>query len=193
MTAARDPLAPRWELHGYAVVSDDDMIADADGRRPNGPGGDAALAYVMDQIDRADLVMLGRNLHETVSNPRRRRRLVVSRRPRALEQRPDAWWWNPDTTPIDSALDRLLPSGGRVAVAGGQAVFHHILSDVGFDAFHLARVLGVAMPGGRSLFGGIAGGAVAESVLAGAGMRAGSTVTIDPRGPVELTVWRKGY
>ena len=38
---------------------------------------------------------------------------------------------------------RVLPSGGRVAVGGGQVVFDLFLM-IGFDGFHLSRAHGVA-------------------------------------------------
>lgn len=179
------------EIHGYAIVSDDDMIADRGGHVPDGLRNDVAAAHFQAEFDRAGVLILGRASHEASPNPRHRRRLIVSSRARGLEQRPDGWWWDPGSRSLPEVLERVVPGGGRVAVSGGQRVFDMVLGGVGFNTFHIARAIGVSIPGGRPMFGAAGRGEVLESVLKGAGMRPGSTVTIDPRVPVELTLWRR--
>jgi dihydrofolate reductase len=180
-----------YALHGYAIVSANGMIADADGRIPDSLRNDADWAYFQGELDLARLVMLGRLSHEVTPNPKRRRRLVASSGVAGLEQRPDAWWWNPNAVPLAAALERIVPGGGRIAVPGGQGLFDLFIAEGGFDHFHLARAIGVEVPDGRPIFSATARGVTVESVLIGAGMRAGPTVTIDPKVPVELTVWRR--
>ena len=46
------------EIHGYAIVSDDDRIADARGVMPRALLNDADWAYFQAELDRADLVVL---------------------------------------------------------------------------------------------------------------------------------------
>ncbi|MEJ1161298.1 hypothetical protein [Prosthecomicrobium sp. N25] len=182
---------PGYEIHGYAIVSDDDMIADGNGDMPDALRNQADWDYFQGELDRARLVVLGRRSHLQSPNAKRRPRLVLSRRVRNLEQKPDAWWWNPAHRSFAEVLDRIVPGGGRIAVPGGQEVFDLLLDDAGFDVFHLSRARGISLPGGRPVFGGTSRGVVAESILSGRGMRAGSVVTIDPRVPVELTLWRR--
>ena len=182
--------SPAIEIHGYAIVSDDDGIADADGRTPKSLRNDADWAYFQSELDRADLVAIGRLGHEANPNVHRRRRLVLSASARGLEQRDDAWWWHPAAMPWREAATRLLPNGGRVAVPGGQAVFD-LFRELGYDAFHLTRAHGVLLPHGRRLFAACEGGLSGEAVLTAAGLKPDAAQTIDAAADVTLTVWRR--
>ena len=133
------------QIHGYAIVSDDDRIADASGQTPPSLRNDADWAYFQSELDRADFVALGRLGHEANPNVKRRRRLVLSSAasgPRAARRRlvvePRE---NGHGTRSAAAL---LPNGGRVAVPGGQAVFDLFVS-LGYHAFHLSRAHGVPL------------------------------------------------
>ena len=80
-------------------------------------------------------------------------------------------------------------TGGRIAVPGGQAAFDVFLK-IGFAAFHLSRVGGLALPGGRGLFGACEAGATANELLRAAGLQAEQQVAIDPAAGVTLTLWK---
>lgn len=177
------------EVHGYAIVSEDDRIADTNGAMPPALQNDADWAYFQAELDRADWVALGRVSHEAMPNPKRRRRLVLSRQARGLERRAEAMWWNPLAQPWSEVGAALLPNGGRVATPGGQAAFDVFLA-IGFNAFHLTRMRGVRLPGGRGLFAACDRGARAASVLAAAGLMPEAARTIDAAADVTLTVWR---
>ena len=176
------------DIHGYAIVSHDDHIAGADGRTPDALRNEADWAYFQRELDRADIVALGRLGHEANPNPRGRRRLVLSRTANGLEQRADAWWWNPERLSWARASATLLPAGGRVAVPGGRDVFDLFLG-VGYEAFHLSRAERVRVGAGRALFSACERGAGAAVVLAGAGLRADAAEVLDA--DVTLTVWRR--
>ncbi len=88
------------------------------------------------------------------------------------------------------AVKQLLPLGGDVAVPGGQGVFDLFL-EIGFDAFYLTRAHGVRLPGGRAVFSACEAGLSAEAVLAGAGLRVGEKIALDPEHGVEMNVWRR--
>jgi hypothetical protein len=177
------------EVHGYAIVSEDDRIADASGAMPAALRNDADWAYFQAGLDRADLVALGRISHQATPNSRGRRRLVLSRSARGLERRGDAWWWDPEAISWSEVAANLVPNGGRVGVPGGQAAFDIFLK-LGFAAFHLSRVEGLALPGGRGLFKSCEAGVPAPRVLHDAGLRAGETISIDSLARVTLTIWR---
>jgi hypothetical protein len=178
------------DIRGYAIVSDDDRIADSSGKTPASLRNGADWAYFQRELDRADLIALGRLGHEANPNVTGRRRLVLSSAARGLEQRNDAWWWNPAQISWREAVKILLPNGGRVAVPGGQAVFDLFLG-IGYEAFHLSRAGGVLLPGGRYLFAAGARGLSAETVLREAGLRGSGAKTIDEDANVALEVWRK--
>lgn len=179
------------EVQGYAIVSRDDRIADAAGRMPAALRNEADWRYFQAGLDAADLVVLGRLGHEAHGNPKRRPRMVVSGSAAGLERRADGWWWNPARLPWDEAAAQALPRGGQVAVPGGRGVFDLFLR-LGYDAFHLSRAEGVALPGGTPLFSGCVGETTAEALLRGAGLRPGSRAVLDAEGPVSLVVWRRG-
>ncbi len=177
-------------IHGYAIVSVDDMIADASGVTPRALMNDADWAYFQAGLDAADIVVLGRLGHEANPNVRGRRRVVVSSSAGGLDAKDDAVWWNPARMPWAQAAERLLPSGGRVAVPGGQGVFDLFL-EIGYAAFHLSRAPGVHVGAGRRLFSACDGGQAAEAVLGARGLVAGPEILLDPVAPVTLRIWER--
>jgi hypothetical protein len=177
------------DIRGYAIVSADDRIADHEGRMPPALMNEADWAYFQAELDRCDLVALGRASHEAAPNTRSRRRLVVSRSAPGLVERPDAWWWNPADLAWADVAARLLPSGGRVGVPGGQGAFD-LFAAIGFSAFHLSRAERVRLPGGRGLFSRVEGGESAEAIFADLGLAPSLTVPIDPAAGITLTIWR---
>lgn len=177
------------EIHGYAIVSDDDRIADAAARMPEILRNDADWAYFQQELDAADLTVLGRAGHEANPNARGRLRLVLSSSSTGLERRADGWWWNPAVVPWAEAIRTVLPEGGRVAVPGGRRVFDLFL-DIGYDAFHLSRAEGTRVPGGIPLFSRCDEGLSAEQVLSARGLKASESRVLDSRVPVTLTIWR---
>ena len=183
-------ITPAVEVHGYAIVSDDDRIADADGTTPAVLRNDADWAYFQAELDRASLIVLGRLGHEVNPNPKERLRLILSSTVPDLERRPDGWWWNPAALPWLQAIRTVLPQGGRIAVPGGRLVFDLFLR-IGYDAFHLSRAEGSRVPGGTALFSACDCGMTADAVLEGQGLAAGPREVIDPTGPVSLVVWRR--
>ncbi|MEZ0171372.1 hypothetical protein [Microvirga sp. TS319] len=180
----------RIETHGYAIVSDNDRIADATGVTPDVLRNDADWAYFQAELNRSDVTVLGRLGHEANPNPRNRTRMIVSSSSQGIERRADGWWWNPQRLSWKEAARMVLPYGGRVAVPGGRRVFDLFLQ-IGYDAFHLTRAEGILVPDGIPLFSGCEGGRKAETVLAEAGLTPGYRQVIDPAGPVSLVVWRR--
>lgn len=178
------------EIHGYAIVSEDDRIADAGGRMPEALRNEADWAYFQAGLDAASLSVLGRIGHEANPNRRNRPRLVVSSRASGLERRTDAWWWNPAGLAWQDVVRAVVPQGGLVAVPGGRRVFDLFLA-IGYDAFHLSRVAGLHIPGGVAVFSACDKGRDAGAVLSGAGLRPGPSRILDQHGPVILSVWRQ--
>ena len=183
------PAAP-VEIHGYAIVTDDDRIAGADGQTPKSLRNEADWLNFQRELDRADLVVLGRLGHQANPNVKGRRRLVVSNGAAGLESREGEIWWRPAVKPWREISAALLPYGGRVAVPGGQGVFDLFLA-IGYDAFHLTRAEGATAPGGRALFSACDQGLRAEAVLADAGLEPGERRVLDEAAKVALTVWRR--
>ena len=180
---------PGIEIHGYAIVSDDDKIAAADGLTPPSLRNEKDWDYYQSALARADLVVLARRSHELEPNTRGDRRLVISGGAAGLEKRADAWWWNPALTPWAEFATAILPSGGHVAVSGGQGAFDLFLG-IGYEAFHLSRAHRVRLPGGRAVFSACDRGLSAEAVLAEAGLALDEKIALDPEHGVEMNIWR---
>ena len=179
------------EIHGYAIVSDDDMIAAADGLTPLSLRNEKDWEYYQRAQARSDLVVLARRSHEFEPNVRGDSRLVISQAAvEALEKRADALWWNPARVGWKDVAARILPFGGEIAVCGGQGAFDLFL-DIGYDAFHMSRAYGVLLPGGRKVFSASERGVSAEVVLADAGLTLSETIPLDPEHGVEMKVWRR--
>jgi hypothetical protein len=178
------------DITGYAIVSDDDKIAGADGLTPASLRNEKDWELYQRAQEVADIVVFARRSHELEPNIHKSVRLVVSRDAAGLERRPDGWWWDPRRTTWEEVAARVLPAGGVVAVGGGQVVFDLFLM-IGFGAFHLSRAHGVELPGGRSVFSACDKGVPAATVLEQHGLSLSKTILLDPAHNVEMTVWRR--
>jgi hypothetical protein len=183
-------MAGNLDISGYAIVSDDDKIAGADGLTPVSLRNPKDWELYQQAQALANLVVFARRSHELEPNIHNTPRLVVSREAPGLEQRPDGWWWDPRRTTWEEVAARVLPAGGAVAVGGGQVVFDLFLM-IGFDGFHLSRAHGVKLPGGRSVFSASDSGVPAAAVLEQHGLKLSKTIPLDPAHRVDMTIWRR--
>jgi hypothetical protein len=183
-------MAGSLDITGYAIVSDDDKIAGADGLTPPSLRNEKDWELYQRAQELADFAVFARRSHELEPNIHGKPRLVVSREAAGLEQRPDSWWWDPRRITWEEVAARLLPKGGRVAVGGGQVVFDLFLV-IGFDGFHLSRAHGVALPGGRSVFSASDAGVTASALLEQHGLSLSKTIPLDPEHGVEMAIWRR--
>jgi alkanesulfonate monooxygenase SsuD/methylene tetrahydromethanopterin reductase-like flavin-dependent oxidoreductase (luciferase family)/dihydrofolate reductase len=179
-----------YQIQGHAIVSKDDMIADATGSTPAALHNAADWQRFQAALDRAAVVVLGRDAHFAHPNIHRRTRLVLSSTARGVERRADAWWWNPAQAPLADALAAAAPAGGIVAVPGGRRVFDLFLEH-GFDEFHLARAHGVRIPDGVPIFSECGPQRSAEEVLAARGLVPEPTELLDAVAAVSVTVWKR--
>jgi hypothetical protein len=184
-------MAVAYQFHGHAIVSDDDMIADAAGNMPGALVNASDWDRFQRELDKAVAVVLGRKGHLAHRNTHGRNRIVVSSTASGIEKRDDAWWWNPAAVPLADALAAAAPAGGIVAVPGGQAVFDLFLK-IGYDQFHLTRARGVKLPNGIAVFSECASGRSAEEVLARHGLVPAPSDVLDAPAGVTVTVWRRG-
>jgi dihydrofolate reductase len=179
-------------IEGFAIVSADGCIAEADGTMPTALMNEADWRYYQTALDRSAVVVLGRLGHERHPNPGRRR-LVLTRGVAALEpcpRDPKAALWNPVGMPVDLALRAIGVRQGMVAVTGGTGTYDTFLP-IGFDAFHLAWAPRVRIPDGRPCFSGIGPGRAVADVLRDGGLEAGPIRVLDPRDGILLSVWTR--
>jgi dihydrofolate reductase len=180
-------------IEGYAIVSADGMIADENGHMPDILRNEADLRFFDSQLERADVVVQGRNSHEGHDNSERRRRLVVTRRIATIEPNPDlpnSMLWNPAGASFREACAALGLSSGVAAIIGGPEVYSLFL-DIGYDGFHLSRSAKVSLPGGLPVFLQGRLGRSPEAVLSQYGLAPGTERTLDEANAVTLVSWRR--
>jgi dihydrofolate reductase len=185
-------MAATRRIEGYAIVSADGMIADANGVMPPTLRNGADQRFLQAELDRAAVVVHGRHSYEGGPRAPARKRLIVTRQ--LATTAPDAspagaLLWNPAGTPLETALALLGVGDGSVAVIGGTDVFGLFLPR--YDAFHLTRAAHAAIPGGRPVFPQVGPRATAEDVLAREGFRAKPRRDIDAAAGITLTTWQR--
>jgi hypothetical protein len=183
-------MAERISIEGYAIVSQDGMIADRKRAMPPGLRIEADVRFFNHGLDTAAIVVHGRNSHEQQAASEQRRRLIVTGSVAKLKPHPrfpKAWSWNPEGMAFPDACRAAGVSEGPAAVTGGARVFALFL-DIGFDAFHLSRVNRVTLPGGRPVFPEVPA-KTPEQVLAEHGLVPGPVRMLDAKADATLVTW----
>lgn len=140
-------------VEGYVVVCDDDKLCDANGEMPDALKNDAEWAFFQAGLDAADVCVLGRKSHEATPNHKNRKRLVLTRSVSGVQADGKVVNWNPADATLEVALAAFDSDVRHLAVAGGQAVFDYFLAGTHrYTRFHLSRVHGVQIAGGRAVF-----------------------------------------
>jgi dihydrofolate reductase len=183
------PRPPRIE--GYAIVSEDGMLANSAGHMPD------LLLFPADQhffergLDQVDVVVHGRHSHERQARSHLRRRLILTGQVPAIAADPSdpkALLWNPAGASFEQALAALGAPEARVGIIGGTAVFDMFLDR--YDVFHLSRAPDVRLPGGRPVFSGVPA-RTPEDVLAGHGLHPGRREVLDPTNGLAIVSWQR--
>ncbi len=97
--------APR-RIEGFAIVSEDGMLADATGVMPDSLKFEADQRFFENGLDAVDVVVHGRHSHEQQPHSHRRHRLIVTRAVAAVARRPG------------QRQSALVESGRRLVRAG---------------------------------------------------------------------------
>jgi hypothetical protein len=178
-------------IEGYAIVSDDGMLADAAGVMPSSLVVEADQKFLSEGLDRADIIVHGRHSHENQPQSPTRRRLIASRSVDTLgptSDYPNAVLWNPAGLSLEQALQELDLEGGIVAVLGATEIFGLFLPR--YDAFYLSRAKGVTLPGGRPVFPDVPKRSP-EDILSASGLVGGPAQTLDPARGATLVAWER--
>ena len=178
-------------IEGYAIVSEDGMLANAQGVMPEALKFDADQRYFADGLDRVEAVIHGRHSHEQQPHSPLRHRITVTGGVKKITPDPDnpkGILWNPAINTFEEAWSALGLTNASLGVVGGTAVFGMFLDR--YDAFHLSRVPGVRLPGGRPVFPDVPK-LTPEQVMTQHGLRAGKREILDAANDISVTVWRR--
>lgn len=178
-------------IEGFAIVSEDGMLADAAGVMP------ASLQLPADQrffeagLDRADVMVHGRHSAEHQARSPQRWRLIATHRIAALAPDPDnprARLWNPAGATLEAGVAALRLTDAAVAIIGATDVFGLFLDR--YDAFYLTRGPRVRLPGGRPVFPGVPA-RTPEEVMAAHGLECAERQILDAASSLAVAHWRR--
>jgi dihydrofolate reductase len=181
----------RRRIEGYAIVSEDGMLANAAGFMPDSLKFEADRDFFERGLDGVDVVVHGRHSHERQPRSNLRRRLILTRKVPAIAAEPSnekALFWNPAGASFEQALAALGMPEGSVGVIGGTDVFGIFLDR--YDVFHLSRAPKVRLPGGRPVFPEVPT-RTPEQVLASHGLDRGQRQELDPAKGLAVVSWRR--
>jgi dihydrofolate reductase len=178
-------------IEGYAIVSEDGMLADASRGMPPSLIFEADQRFYESGLDAADVVVNGRYSQERLTRSHLRRRLVMTRRIQAIAAHPSngkALLWNPAGALFEEALTALGVPDANVAIIGGPEVFAFFLGR--YDVFHLSRAPNARLPGGRPVFPEVPV-QTPEEILAAHGLRPDPPVALDAQRGLMMVSWRR--
>src|ERR1700737_2949400 len=147
------PMPRLRRIEGYAIVSEDGMIANAEGIMPGSLKFEADQQFFERGLNEVEVVVHGRHSYERQPCSYLRRRLILTRQVPAIAADPSnekALFWNPAGASFEQALAELGTPDGSVGVIGGTDVFGMFLER--YDVFNLTRAPGVRLSGGRPGF-----------------------------------------
>jgi hypothetical protein len=178
-------------IEGYAIVSEDGMLANADGVMPETLKFDADQRYFADGLDKVEAVIHGRHSHEQQPHSPLRHRITVTGGVEKITPDPKnakGILWNPAINTFEEAWTALGLAHGSLGVVGGTSVFGMFLDR--YDAFHLTRAPNLRLPGGRAVFPEVPK-LTPEDVMTQHGLRAGAREVLDAANDLSVTVWRR--
>jgi hypothetical protein len=179
-------------IEGYVIVSAEGMLADARHVMPDSLKFRGDAAFFNAALDRADLIVHGRNSHEGQPNSPRRKRIILTRTIERLagdRDNPNATLWNPAGAPFEAACEAAGVTAGTIAIIGGPVVFGMFMDR--YDVFYLSQAPQVHLPDGEGCFPGVPERSP-QAVLVAHGLNAGETEMLDPEFGVSVTAWRRG-
>src|SRR5579863_3770283 len=192
MSGATSGVRHPRRIEGYAIVSEDGMLANAAGIMPDSLKFEADRQFFERGLDATVVVVHGRHSHERQPRSHLRRRLILTRQIPAIAADPSnemALLWNPAGASFEAALAALGAPDGNVGVIGGTDVFGMFLDR--YDFFHLSRAPGARLPGGRPVFPGVPE-RTPEEVLAKHGLARGRRQVLDRAKGLVMVSWQRG-
>jgi dihydrofolate reductase len=182
---------PALRIDGYVIVSADGMLANADRVMPDELKFEGDKQFFTAALDRADLILHGRNSFEDQPNSPHRKRIVLTRTIGGVApdpSNPRSTLWNPAGASFEAACDFAHLRSGTVAIIGGPDVFGMFMDR--YNTFWLSQAPRVQLPGGKPCFPGVPAHSPQE-ILAAHGLKAGDAQILDAADGVSVTPWRR--
>jgi dihydrofolate reductase len=182
---------PAFRIEGYVIVSADGMLANAAHVMPDELKIEGDKNFFTAALDRADLVVHGKNSGEEQPNSPKRTRIIVTRKVASLAPdpaNPKATLWNPAGASFEQAAEAAGVRSGMVAIIGGPAVFGMFMDR--YDTFWLSQAPKVKIPGGEGCFPGVPG-RTPQQILESHGLKVGAPQLIDTAENATVTPWRR--
>jgi hypothetical protein len=182
---------PALRIEGFVIVSADGMLANADHIMPQTLKFEGDKRFFSAALDRAALIVHGRNSAEDQPNAARRKRLIVTRKVAALAfdpTNPRATLWNPAGASFEEACEFADVQAGSVAIICGPAVFDMFMAR--YDTFWLSQAPHVRLPGGEGCFSGVPE-LTPQLILAAHGLKPGEAKILEASQEVSVTPWRR--
>jgi hypothetical protein len=182
---------PALRSEGYVIVSADGRLANAHNLMPDELKFEGDKQFFSAALDRADLIVHGRNSFEDQPNSPKRRRIIVTRKERTTAPDPDnpnALLWNPAGTSFELACTEAGVASGTVAIIGGPLVFDMFMDR--YDTFWLSQAPHVHLPDGEPCFPGVPARSP-QQVLAAHGLKPGEPQMLDRDHGVIVTPWQR--
>ena len=184
-----DPGRP-GRIEGYAIVSEDGMLADNQRVMPKSLMFEADQRFFERGLDAVDVIVHGRHSQERQPRSNLRHRLMLTRQVANIAAHPTnprALLWNPAGALLEDALIAIGLPRASLGVIGGPEVFALFLGR--YDAFWLTRAPGVWLPGGRPVFPEVPV-QTPEEILAAHGLEPDPPVALDPAKGLLMVGWR---
>jgi hypothetical protein len=182
---------PAYTIEGYVIVSADGMLANADHVMPDTLKFEGDKRFFSSALDRADLIVHGRNSGEDHPNAPKRKRVILTRGVSSLARdpsNPNATLWNPQGASFEGACGFAGVPSGSVAVIGGPGVFAMFMDR--YATFWLSQARRVRLPGAEGCFPGVPE-RTPQQILIQHGLKAGEPVVLDAAEDVTVTPWRR--
>lgn len=182
---------PSLRIEGYVIVSADGRLADARNVMPDALKFEGDTKFFTAALDRADLIVHGRNSFEDQPNSPKRKRIILTHRVPAIApdpSNPNATLWNPAGGPFETACEAAGVRSGKVAIIGGAGVFDMFMDR--YDTFWLSKAPRVHLPGGEPCFPGVPARSP-QQILAAHGLKPGEPQLLDRSEDVTVTPWHR--
>jgi dihydrofolate reductase len=180
-----------FRIEGYVIVSADGMLANAAHVMPDALRIEGDKNFFTAALDRADLLVHGRNSGEEQPNSPNRTRIILTRKVAALAPdpaNPKATLWNPAGASFEQAAEAARVQSGEVAIIGGPDVFELFMDR--YDTFWLSEAPKVRIPNGEGCFPGVPM-RTPQQILSSHGLQAGAPRLLDAAENVSVTPWRR--